>query len=662
MRRYFRWVRHPRSSVLAWRNDRNLQKRFIWRVLAPPFVVLVILGLVIFWQLDRYVRSQAIDELRRAASTTAIKLEREFEIRQTVLERTGTELLNIKGTYTASRQTLETNRSACNTHVKQKRTFKGAEEASCEPFLAEFALLGSGSLTAIEEGYARLGGELIESQSQSVNDRLSAYKEFFPETLALMVVDSDKQVVSSALSEAVQVSTKELELIAAEATTTASEGRILDFNGIKAGIFAYPIEGGAVLSAYNIGSDGFIRTTLESTPIDTKSALAFIVDKEGAPAYPLLPVADNLSEYHTSLRTSSYIDMPIRAINHIVVGAEAGPSRWLVAVASPSAIVLSPLRDAQLVAVIIIGVLLLGFLWVGAFFIAKTLRSIIGLVAGAVMFSSGKLDYKIRLSNADREFVSLADTMNTMATRIAAAEKELDEKNKEFISIATHELRTPLTAILGNLSLVYEDMAAHLDDTVRPLVKQVYESTNRLRELVNDMLDVARLEGGRAEFVLTAVDIGALATDVIANLQVTAAEKLVSLSYDRQNAQSVTADESRVRIVLNNFVSNAIKYNRPNGTVSVAHQVKDGELVTMIKDTGLGIPEDQKAHMFEKFFRVKHEDRKDVVGTGLGMHITREYVIKMGGEVWFESVHGQGTTFYFSLPLATSPERAVTTP
>jgi signal transduction histidine kinase len=334
----------------------------------------------------------------------------------------------------------------------------------------------------------------------------------------------------------------------------------------------------------------------------------------------------------------------------------------LVAVASPSAIVLSPLRDAQLVAVIIIGVLLLGFLWVGAFFIAKTLRSIIGLVAGAVMFSSGKLDYKIRLSNADREFVSLADTMNTMATRIAAAEKELDEKNKEFISIATHELRTPLTAILGNLSLVYEDMAAHLDDTVRPLVKQVYESTNRLRELVNDMLDVARLEGGRAEFVLTAVDIGALATDVIANLQVTAAEKLVSLSYDRQNAQSVTADESRVRIVLNNFVSNAIKYNRPNGTVSVAHQVKDGELVTMIKDTGLGIPEDQKAHMFEKFFRVKHEDRKDVVGTGLGMHITREYVIKMGGEVWFESVHGQGTTFYFSLPLATSPERAVTTP
>lgn len=99
-------------------------------------------------------------------------------------------------------------------------------------------------------------------------------------------------------------------------------------------------------------------------------------------------------------------------------------------------------------------------------------------------------------------------------------------------------------------------------------------------------------------------------------------------------------------------MSNAIKYNRPAGSVTVSHVVKDNKLITSIADAGLGIPDDQKAHMFEKFFRVQNEDRKNVVGTGLGMYITREYILKMGGELWFESVHGQGTTFYFSLPLA----------
>jgi len=323
-----------------------------------------------------------------------------------------------------------------------------------------------------------------------------------------------------------------------------------------------------------------------------------------------------------------------------------------VVVASPAAAVLAPLRDAQIVAVLVIGSLLVGFLWVGAFFIQRTLRSILGLVSGALVFAGGKLDHKIQLTNADQEFVSLADTMNVMAQRIAAAEKEIDEKNKEFISVATHELRTPLTAIIGNLSMVYEDFGDRLDTTVKPLVEQVYNSTNRLRDLVNDMLDVARMEGGRAEFNIAVIDTQKIANGVVDMLQITAKNSNITLAYNPANAQPVMADESRLRIVLNNFVSNAIKYNRPNGRVTVSHVIKDSKLTTAIADTGLGIPEDQKAHMFEKFFRVQNADRTNVVGTGLGMYITRQYVLAMGGEVWFESIHGQGTTFYFSLPLA----------
>ena len=199
-----------------------------------------------------------------------------------------------------------------------------------------------------------------------------------------------------------------------------------------------------------------------------------------------------------------------------------------------------------------------------------------------------------------------------MAKRIAVAEKQIDEKNKEFISIATHELRTPLVAIRGNISMVYEDMGDQLTEKLRPLVSQAFIGTDRLAALVNDMLDMARLDGNRVEFVIAEQDMGALISDVVQTLQVTAADKPVTLSYDQASVQKVLADATKLRIVLNNYISNAIKYNRPQGSVKVSHSMKNGQLVTAVADTGLGIPEDQKAHMFEKFFRVQNDDRKDV--------------------------------------------------
>jgi signal transduction histidine kinase len=173
-----------------------------------------------------------------------------------------------------------------------------------------------------------------------------------------------------------------------------------------------------------------------------------------------------------------------------------------------------------------------------------------------------------------------------------------------------------------------------------------------LRVLVNDMLDMARLEGGRVEFVIAPQDMKALAKDVVASLAITSQEKNIQLQYNETNALTVLADAAKLRIVLNNFVSNAIKYNRDGGSVTVSHTIQDNHLVTSIADTGLGIPEEQKAHMFEKFFRVKDKDRENVTGTGLGMYITKQYIEAMGGKLWFESTHGQGTTFYFSLPIA----------
>lgn len=631
--------------------ESNLQRRFIVRVLAPPFFILLCLGLIIFWQLDSFVRNQATNELKRASTTTAAKLEREFALRQTILKRTGEELFIIKSEYRADLAKLDANRTGCNAHLKQKKTFLGAPNGVCDPFLAEFASKGS-TLQAIENSYVTNGESLIKNQNQRINERLESYKQFFPETMALLVVDEKQQLVSSALSGLDNDAVKILLQQAIASQDSKIEGKLVTIKNVKMGVFAYPITEGSVLAAYDLTSNSFIKESWQSTPIDRTKGLAVITDSSGKLVYPDLPLGNSIAEANADLRSSQYIDLDLRSVEHIAVAAEADASKWLVVVASPKAVVFAPVRDAQLIAVIIIGSLLVGFLWVGAFFIQRTVRNILGLVGGAMIFAAGQLDHKIELKNADREFVQLGDTMNTMAGRIAAAEKAADEKNKEFISIATHELRTPLTAIIGNLSMVYEDMGDRLTPEVKPIIEQAFKGTNRLRDLVNDMLDVARLEGGRAEFKIAPVSIQTVAGGVVDNLQVTAREHALGLSYDSAGARNVLADESRLTIVMNNFVSNALKYNRPNGTVKVSHSILEGQLVTAVADTGLGIPEAQKAHMFEKFFRVDDADRKSVVGTGLGMYITREYVLAMGGKVWFESTHGVGTTFFFSLPLA----------
>lgn len=617
----------------------------------PPFLILLCLGLVIFLQLDTFVRDQATNELRRASATTAAKLEREFALRQTVLKRTGEELFVIKSEYRADLAKLDTDRTGCSDYLKQKKTFLGAPNGVCDPFLSEFASKGP-TLQAIENSYVTNGEELIKNQNQRINERLESYKQFFPESIALLVVDKNNQLVSSALSGLDYDAVNTLMPDAINAQKSAVDGKLVTIKDVQMGVFAYPITDGSVLAAYDLSSDSFLKESWQSTPIDRSKGLAVIADSRGTILYPKLPLGNSIVDANSSLRDRPYIDLALRSVEHIAVASEAGASKWIVVVASPKAVVFSPVRNAQIIAVLIIGSLLVGFLWVGAFFIQRTVKNIMGLVGGALIFASGKLDHKIELQNADQEFVKLGETMNSMADKIAAAEKDADEKNKEFISVATHELRTPLTAIIGYLSMVNEDMSDKLAPEIKPMIDQAFKGTNHLRDLINDMLDVARLEGGRAEFKIAPISIKTVAAEVVSTLQITAREHSIVLSYDDMNAMDVIADESRLTIVLNNFISNALKYNRPNGTVKVSHSINEGQLVTAIVDTGLGIPEAQKAHMFEKFFRVEDADRKSVVGTGLGMYITREYVLAMGGKVWFESTHGVGTTFFFSLPLA----------
>ncbi|HEX7259491.1 MAG TPA: HAMP domain-containing sensor histidine kinase [Candidatus Saccharimonadia bacterium] len=631
----------------------NLQRHFIMWVLLPPFGVFLALSILGLWQLEVMLHRQAIGDLQRASTATAANVNQQFSLHETVLKQMGTELFVIKNEYRTNRKNLEDNYNACRAYLLKYATPKLAPNGTCQPFLG--GLGTTGNLVALEDEHVRLVEKLIQNQNQRINERLAAFKEFFPETLALLITDGSKQTVSSALSGAFQGSTLHFQADAEAALSKPIRGKIAEVEGFKMAIFGFPIGDGSVIAAYDLQNKNFVRRTWSNAPVDKTRELVVLLDSSGKPAYPQLRDGKQFAGKINDLRHKPFVHIKLDNVDHTVVGTPIAGSDWMAVVASPTAAIHAASRDAQLAGLMLIGLFMIGFLWVGTFFIQRTLRNIINLALGAQIFGSGKLDHTITLKHGDGEFLQLADTMNGMARRIAAAEQAIDEKNKEFISIATHELRSPLTAMIINLSAFQEMHVKNLDDEARHYADEAYASTIRLRDLVNDMLSMARLESGNPEFTIDEVDIDGLVKNIVDMMSGVAAKSKVELSYQDKSVSKVMADEQYLRVILNNFVSNAIKYNRPGGKVVISHELKGDKLVTIVADSGLGIPDPQKAHIFEKFFRIRDTDRKDIPGTGLGMYITKQYIEQMHGEVWFESTHGKGTTFYFTLPVAKKP-------
>lgn len=641
----------------------SLQNRFLFRVLTPPFIILLLVSLVGFWQLDSTARHSAINDLKRASSTTAAKLEQEFALRQTILKGTGDELFAIKSDYQTKRDQLASNRIACKTFVQKNSNFSQAPNNICQPFLAQFAIAGPGSLPqTVDKAYEQQITQLNLQEKDSVRSRIDAFVKVFPETLNLIVTDERGKLLSQASSDENQEqSTEKIVSIAAEALKKPIEARFLGGKQRQL-VFAYPITKGAVLASYNLDHSNFLRPAWQGAPIDQLKSYAIIADSDGSISYPEL---DDDSLYHSAITTkdsSGSATFNSAGIQYMSVVDPIGTSGWSVVVGTPTVTALEPLTAAQIAAVGIIGLLLVSFLWVGALFVHRTIRSILGLVSGSLFFARGKLDYRIDTTlMGDEEFEKLANVMNNMAERIQEAEKAIEQKDKEFINIATHEIKAPMTAIIGNLSMVVEDNMGHQDDTARSLTTQAFAGTIRLRDLVNELLDIARLESGRATFHVAPVDLTSEVITMVDLQKIPAQEKHVVVSYHiPEGLPRVMADKTKLEIALTNFISNGIKYNRSPGQVAVTCEV-DGKFVqTSITDTGLGIPAEQQARMFQKFFRVEGSDRRNIPGTGLGMYITKQFIEAMGGQLWFESQAGKGTSFHFTLPIAVEESSAET--
>lgn len=230
--------------------------------------------------------------------------------------------------------------------------------------------------------------------------------------------------------------------------------------------------------------------------------------------------------------------------------------------------------------------------------------------------------------------------------------QELDKLKDEFVSLASHELRTPMTAIKGSLSTILEGYAGEVAPQAKEFLTAAYNENDRLIRLVNNLLNISRIEAGRFTFTLKNVDMNTLITEVVKNLQPAANERNIYLKYEKVTSLPlVKGDEDKVKEVLINLVGNATKFTHQGGITVKAVQ-EDTMVVISIADTGSGIAKEDLERLFKKFSQVGGNYARPAGGTGLGLYISKQIVEGLKGKIWLESELNKGTTFYFSLPVA----------
>lgn len=229
--------------------------------------------------------------------------------------------------------------------------------------------------------------------------------------------------------------------------------------------------------------------------------------------------------------------------------------------------------------------------------------------------------------------------------------KEVDKMKDMFISMASHELRSPLSAIKGYVDFLREKKEIFIDDDVTHYVENISLSIDRLGNLVEDMLEVSRIEGNRIPIETTSFDVDKIIYESIEEIKPQAVQKGLELSFDSSDKNLFAlADRSRLKQVLINLIGNSIKYT-PSGSVKVNVVAKDKELAITVADTGIGISAENLANLFSKFYRIQNEKTKDIKGTGLGLWITAEIVKRMKGRIKVESIEGVGSHFTVFIPM-----------
>lgn len=236
--------------------------------------------------------------------------------------------------------------------------------------------------------------------------------------------------------------------------------------------------------------------------------------------------------------------------------------------------------------------------------------------------------------------------------RDVSRENAIAHSKSEFISVAAHQLRTPLSAIKWVFRMLLDEDVGPIGKEQRDFLQKGYDSNERIIKLVGDMLDVARIEEGRFGFEFYFVDLIGLVQKTIDGFKIKTQEKNITLVLEKPEVLGpIKLDPVKIELVLQNLLDNALKYTHVGGTITIKVEIIGSHVRVSIKDTGIGIPAGQKERLFVKFFRGTNAVKLETEGSGLGLFIVKNILLRHGGTINVESEENKGTTFSFTLPL-----------
>jgi signal transduction histidine kinase len=351
---------------------------------------------------------------------------------------------------------------------------------------------------------------------------------------------------------------------------------------------------------------------------------------------------------------------------------------WAVFVEQPVEEVYGPLYGSlfRTSGLLLVG---LGMALVASLLVARrVVRPLETLRKGVERIGSGDMNSRLEIKTGD-ELELLADEFNKMTGNLRSAYdglerkvaertrdlavanerlQELDRLKSDFVSNVSHELRTPLTAIKGAVDLVLREVAGPLTEKQTHYLTRVRSNTQHLAGLINDLLDLSKIESGKIEVKTSHVSLGGLVHEVVETLRPVAAEKVIALEAAiTEPSILVWADRDKINQVLMNLIGNAIKFTPAQGRVTVSALRNGKESIQVsVSDTGPGVPPDEKEKIFDRFYQIAQVGGAKPKGTGLGLAICKALVELHGGKIWVESEINRGSTFSFTLP-ASAPQR-----
>jgi len=227
--------------------------------------------------------------------------------------------------------------------------------------------------------------------------------------------------------------------------------------------------------------------------------------------------------------------------------------------------------------------------------------------------------------------------------------KKLDAAKTEFLNIISHELKTPLTSVIGYTEILQDGLLGSISPAQKEAIKSLHISSRRLSSLVDDLLDYSRIELGKLTMTKERSDLNDIIQQSINEVNPIAVDKGITITFNRKQIPELLLDRHRINQLMNNILSNAIKFSPSNSEVFIIEIPKDDEVEIIVKDEGPGIPKEKLKRIFDKFYQADMSDRRSTMGMGLGLAISKAIVEGHGGSIWAESEVGKGSAFHFTL-------------